>query len=482
MNPGISPTELNMVRRDAPAATRLMESLHWLRRTHWDHEPAGGPLTPSPSPSEGERVPKGRERGRFTERLHQHVPVPRDRVPERVQGRAGGSPDPRARQRGPFRSVGFSAGGRRDACPGLGMLNGRGVRRASRLAGLLPVALYSLVATAWVVSGQEARLVNAQTQMHTIASSLAQEFQALFRNQVEAAWIGYAVAIVEGNHHICCSGAEDRHKPVSLRHARCQLEGRDDGMNFNTNGDDDDRAERTIGNIRVFTDDCELDAGGLSVHWLTEVKPTESIKLLTSFVEGQENSKTSRRIRESAIAAIALHADPAADGALKKFVGADRPEEVRKTTAFWLGNLRGQAGYEILRRLVREDPSEKVREHCTFALHVSKVPQAVNAMIEAAREDKSAHVRGQALFWLSQKAGEKAAKAISDAIENDPETEVKKKAVFALSQLPKDEGVPKLINAARKNRNKEVRKDAMFWLGQSNDSRALAFFEEVLTH
>ena len=85
------------------------------------------------------------------------------------------------------------------------------------------------------------------------------------------------------------------------------------------------------------------------------------------------------------------------------------------------------------------------------------------------------------MFWLSQKAGQNAATAIADAIENDPETDVKKKAVFALSQLPKDQGVPKLIAVARKNRNKEVRKDAMFWLGQSNDPRALAFFEELLT-
>ena len=66
------------------------------------------------------------------------------------------------------------------------------------------------------------------------------------------------------------------------------------------------------------------------------------------------------------------------------------------------------------------------------------------------------------------------------AIENDPDTEVKKKAVFALSQMPKDEGVPKLIQVAETNRNSEVRKQAMFWLGQSNDPRALEFFEKVL--
>jgi hypothetical protein len=40
--------------------------------------------------------------------------------------------------------------------------------------------------------------------------------------------------------------------------------------------------------------------------------------------------------------------------------------------------------------------------------------------------------------------------------------------------------VPKLIEVARNNKNAVVRKQAMFWLGQSNDPRALKFFEEVL--
>ena len=102
-------------------------------------------------------------------------------------------------------------------------------------------------------------------------------------------------------------------------------------------------------------------------------------------------------------------------------------------------------------------------------------------LIEVAQKNPSPEVRSQALFWLAQKAGKKAAGAISGAIENDPDTEVKKKAVFALSQLPKDEGVPKLIEVAETNRNPEVRKQAMFWLGQSNDPRAVDFFEKVLS-
>jgi HEAT repeat protein len=61
------------------------------------------------------------------------------------------------------------------------------------------------------------------------------------------------------------------------------------------------------------------------------------------------------------------------------------------------------------------------------------------------------------------------------------DADVKEKAVFALSQLPKDEGVPRLIEVARGHRSREVRKKAMFWLGQSDDPRALAFIEDVLT-
>lgn len=359
-----------------------------------------------------------------------------------------------------------------------------------RCMGLLVSSI--LTAATPFLLAQEPSFVNARFQPRPVASGLEKEFQDLVKEQSAPAWIGYAVPIVEGGNRICCYSSEEKHKPAAVRRGRCKLEGHDEGMNIQT--DDDDRgqsagllvmiriADQRFGKIRVFTDDCELDAGGLTVHWLNEVKPKESVDLLASFLGGTgDDTKAGKRRSDSAIAAIALHADPAADQALQRFTESGRTPEVRKSTAFWLGNLRGQKGYEILRRMVREDPSDQVREQCIFALHISKVPEAVGAIIEIARTDRNAHVRGQALFWLSQKAGDKAVQAIADAIENDPETGVKKQAVFALSQLPKDDGVPKLIQVARVNRNKEVRKDAMFWLGQSDDSRALAFFEEVLT-
>ena len=240
-------------------------------------------------------------------------------------------------------------------------------------------------------------------------------------------------------------------------------------------------AEGRIGRVRVVSLGCGIDAGGRTLTWVDGVKPAESLALLASLVTSTGETSGRDKVTDSALMAIAVHEGPAADDVLERFLAPSQPERIRKKTAFWMGNMRGRRGYEALDRLVREDPSEKVREQGVFALSQSEVPEAVDAMIRVAQKDASTHVRGQALFWLGQKAGKKAVAAITDAIADDPETEVKKKAVFALSQLPKEEGVPMLIQVAKTNRNPEVRKQAMFWLGQSGDSRALAYFQEVLS-
>ncbi len=332
------------------------------------------------------------------------------------------------------------------------------------------------VAFVWACAAQAPRIANARMEERAAAALLEREFRALVASASGPVWIGYAVPMVAGDRRMCCYSSD--------RCCGCNLEERKGAAQTVAAGPVRLEAGRNllvlfraeqqrVGKIRSFSDDCELDGGGLPFHWLTGVRPADSLALLASFA-GED------KLGEQAIAAIAHHADPAADRLLEEFVAPGRPEKQRERTAFWLGAARGRPGYEILKRLVREDPSDRVRDKAVFALSVSKQPEAVDAMIDTARNDRSAHVRGQALFWLAQKAGKKAAQAITGAIETDPATEVKKRAVFALSQLPKSEGVPLLIQVARTNRNPEVRKQAVFWLGQSRDERALKFFEEIL--
>jgi len=349
------------------------------------------------------------------------------------------------------------------------------------------------------LAAQEPRLTNAKVQARNVATGLEREFRAIVSAQEAPAWIGYAVPVL-GEHQMCCWNSTDSYRNAGGCCGGCRLEGSNE-VTFNNS--DENRsvklegpqnmlvlfrvAGKSVEKIRTFSEGCAIDAGGLTVYWLAGVKPADSVALLATFVRAggpgtseSDDDKPSRRRANAAISAIALHPDATADAALESFIAPSQSEWLRGQTAFWLGSARERRGYDILKRMIREDPSERVRDKVIFALSVSKVPESVDTMIAVAREDSSKRVRGQALFWLGQKAGKKATEAITAAIDKDPDTDIKKKAVFALSQLPKDEGVPLLILVAKTNKNPAVRKQAMFWLGQSNDPRALGFFEDVL--
>jgi hypothetical protein len=336
------------------------------------------------------------------------------------------------------------------------------------------------------------QITNAKVEEREVKTGLAQEVDAWAAAAEKPQWLGYSVPAVAGDHHMCCgNNGGDWNGWKSC--GPCQLEGSRSGDSYNVQSGDVKlegpnnivllwRAEgRKIGKIRAVSENCVLDAGGLQLTWLTGAKPAESVKLLERFVDGKEmDERGGERLSRGALMAIAMHGDSAADAALARFAAPDKPESMRKEAAFWAGEARGAIGVQLLKRMAKEDASSDVRAHVAFALSISKENNALEEMIRMAHEDTSGQVRGQALFWLAQKAGNKASGAITGAIENDPDTEVKKKAVFALSQMPKEDGVPKLIQVAETNRNPEVRKQAMFWLGQSNDPRALDFFEKVL--
>lgn len=104
-------------------------------------------------------------------------------------------------------------------------------------------------------------------------------------------------------------------------------------------------------------------------------------------------------------------------------------------------------------------------------------------LLRIARDGRvSRRARRQCVFWLGQAAGEAATRGLADLVDDgSTDRDVREQAVFALSQRPKDEGVPALIRIARENHDPDLRKKAIFWLGQSDDPRALALFEELLT-
>ena len=301
---------------------------------------------------------------------------------------------------------------------------------------------------------QQPHVQNARMETRAVVGGLDATLRAIVNAQSSPAWVGYTVPILPGDRQMCCwnnsvrgcflePGSNDRTVVVATNQT-IKLEGPTELVVLY-------RLEnRQVGKVRSFSPECDLDAGGLPFIWLTGVNAAESVKLLEGIARDSAGAvREQNRRADSAISAIAMHSDPAAEQALEDLLAASQPDELRRRAVVGLAQRNN--------------------------------PQALNVLVGVAHNDKSPHVRGQALFWLAQRAGQKVAEAaINDAIANDPETEVKKKAVFALTQMPSGEGVPLLIQVARTNRNAEVRKQAMFWLGQSKDERALAFIEEVL--
>jgi hypothetical protein len=232
-----------------------------------------------------------------------------------------------------------------------------------------------LLATALPVVAQPKLLINAQVDTRAAAAGLEREFQSLLAGQPQPAWIGYTVPSVRAYNLGCDYVSSGGRTAPGVVH----LEPPDQAvMLFRIVGEAVDR-------LRVLSPDCEIDAGGVPLHWLTDVRPADSVALLSTIDRNQ------------AVMAIAMHADPAADTALEKLVAGAQPEATRRRAVFWIGAARGRHGLDIVKQLLATDPSPAVRERAILGIAGSREPEAVDLLISTARQDREARVRRQAM-------------------------------------------------------------------------------------
>jgi hypothetical protein len=291
----------------------------------------------------------------------------------------------------------------------------------------LAMGLASVVAATLASAGPPARISAGRMDSRAAAGGLKAAIEQALREGSEPKWIGYAVES-GGEGSACCWNST---REAGGCCGGCRLEREHGDVAFRSDSStpialEGPRRVRIlqraqggrVEQVRAFSEDCALDVGRLTFVWLEGVSPVESVDYLGSLLAGDaRGGHGDRDLTNGPLLALSMHAEP----------------------------------------------------------------RAVDLMLKAARHHASAGVRKQALFWLSQTASRRAGPAIEEAVDDDPDVEVKKQAVFALSQLPPDQGVPHLIRVARTHARREVRKQAIFWLGQSEDARALAFFEEILS-
>jgi len=334
-----------------------------------------------------------------------------------------------------------------------------------RRAHCLMAAAVCLAAAALPLAAQPKLLVNANLDTHSAGAGLEAAFKPLLTASPQPSWIGWAVPSVRSYNMGCEYVFRDGQ--ATSGQGVVHLEPPDHAiimMRVDQNA---------VSRIRYVSPDCEIDAGGVPMHWITDVQPAQSVALLATLVSEREPGSS------SAMGAIAMHADASADQTLDRLAGAQQPLSIRQRAVSLLASERGHHGFEMVKDLIANDTDERVKERAVQALGNSKDPAALDLLLETARRNSNPKLRSQALSALVRRPEPKILDTLKAAID-DPDVTVQRRAISTLNSLPDGEGIPLLIQVIKTTKNAEVRKQAMNTLQGSRDPRALAFFEDVL--
>ncbi len=235
--------------------------------------------------------------------------------------------------------------------------------------------------------------------------------------------------------------------------------------------------------VRTLADDCPIDAGGRTVQWLGGVTPAESLRFLDGLTRVDCTDRlpyeSRRNMANSALTAISLHRDAAADAILDRIAGAEGDRDLRRQAAAALGSARGAHGFATLKALIAAEKDLDQRRSLVGALGLTREPGTVDALRTLAR-DADARIRAEAVYWFIQRGGPAVIAEALKVIDTDTDDAVKKRAVSGLARLPANDSVSPLLQLARTSAHAVVRKDAVSALTNSKDPRAMAFMEELI--
>jgi hypothetical protein len=243
---------------------------------------------------------------------------------------------------------------------------------------------------------QTPSVVNGTLDVRALAGPLDRELDAPAARATDPMWVGYAVAArSRGDDDGCWSGSD---AVGFARVGPVKLEGSDTLFVLYR------LAGRQVDRIRLASSDCPLDAGGLTVRWLTGVPAPASLDWLMRFTTGD----TARRLQNQAIVGIALHADPMALDRLVALARTGRDARLRSDALFWVAQRAGDRAMQTVTNAIDSDPDTEVKKKAVFALSRMPKDEGVPKLIDVARTHRNREVRRQAMFWLGQSGDPRA--------------------------------------------------------------------------
>lgn len=268
---------------------------------------------------------------------------------------------------------------------------------------LLPLAL----GFCGLAAAGQPTVVNAKLATHALSGSLSGEL----RRVTGPAWVGYAMPAAKPGSNSCCSS--DRSRGCSLEGGR--------GVTVNNGGKSGspkpvklegskeiavlirvDRGE--VETVHVFSIDCELDAGGLPLIWLTGVSTSESATLLKGLAP------------KGALVALALQGGKEAETVLIELARTAQTGHKRSEALFWLAQRAGDKAIGVIGQAIEDDPDTGVKKQAVFALSQLPKDEGVPKLIEVARSHRNPAVRKQAFFWLGQSNDPRAFRFLEETL------------------------------------------------------------------
>mgnify|MGYP001826016968 FL=1 len=337
------------------------------------------------------------------------------------------------------------------------------------------LSMLALVVLSSAANAQVGSLVDAD-----VNERLSIEDPAVAAAKTGDGWFAFSFPAIEGTRSPCCwKGTWKRTTEVA-----CALEKEFQSYGTSSSSPEEDtivayaKVDRgEVARLKVAGAQCPMDAGGKPVTWIGGTDRKDTLDWLEDLARtGNED-----RIGHSALWAMALHAGDSATDRLHA-LAREKNGELAGESIFWLGEARGEAGFEALEELLQELPAGDTRRQINFALGQNDSDEAVSLLADIARSDRDPEQRGDALFWLAQEYPEQAEPLIRDIIETDRDSDLLERAVFALSQLPEDIAGPALMAVLKdSDAPREARRHALFWLVHEGDEESVTALTELLT-
>ncbi|HQX81373.1 MAG TPA: HEAT repeat domain-containing protein [Vicinamibacterales bacterium] len=220
------------------------------------------------------------------------------------------------------------------------------------------------------VAAQTPQIQNAQVKTQAV-TSLSRDVAALAAQATTPQWVAWQVPMSDGERNLCCFYSDDA-MSSGVRGCRIEPQATDAPptppqfpaptgpvrLEAGTQVTIFVRlVEKRIERMRALTDDCPVDAGGLSLHWLTGVSGADSVAWLKArAVDETMDVDVKSRIASAAVRAIALHRDPSAVATLIEFARSTpltpTATSVRREAMNGLGQSRDPRALQFLQSVI----------------------------------------------------------------------------------------------------------------------------------